>query len=115
MNEGHETKSSWTLGIYSLAIIGLFFYSYTQVDLNLTLSKISLAFAFQNYFQYIGYFQRPLSTVLFVSIITLLFICYGIFVWLAAHNKLTKKKVFIVAIGTASFYCGHIRLFHMIF
>lgn len=94
-------KANVTLLVYGIAIVGLFFYSFTQVDLNLTLSKISLAAAMQDFFQHIGYFQRPLSTLLYNVIISLLFICYGIFIWLGYHNKLTKKKIFVVAVGTA--------------
>ena len=47
--------SIWTIG-YLLTIVGLFFYSFTQVDLNLTLSEWSVWQVIQKYFQHIGYF-----------------------------------------------------------
>lgn len=62
--------------LYAIASLALFFYSYTQVDLNLTLSQASLFQVVQKAFQYIGYYQRPLSTALYVGILCLLLIAY---------------------------------------
>lgn len=86
---------------YLLVIIGLFLYSYTQVDLNLTLSEISIWQTIQKSFQYIGWFQRPLSTFIYLAIITLLTIYYGIFLWLAKNNKLEYRQLWFI-IGATS-------------
>jgi hypothetical protein len=61
---------------YLITAAGLFFYSYTQVDLNLTLSQWSVWKTIQTSFQYIGWFNRPLSTSLYLALLTLLFLFY---------------------------------------
>ena len=47
---------------YIVVSICLFLYSYTQVDLNLTLSRASTVQTIQKAFQYIGFYNRPVST-----------------------------------------------------
>ena len=66
---------------YILTIVFLFLYSFTQVDLNLTLSQFSLWQIAQKFFQHIGYFNRPLSTSFYIIIVLLLlgFIYYFYF------------------------------------
>ncbi len=71
---------------YVIAIAALFLYSYTQVDLNLTLSRASVVQTVQKNFQYVGFYQRPLSTLLYVGIIVFLFGLY-----LAAFTLVQKK------------------------
>lgn len=58
---------------YVFIIVGLFLYSYTQVDLSLTLSRLSLWQVIEKAFQYVGYFQRPFSTSIYILLILLLF------------------------------------------
>src|SRR3989344_4172177 len=64
--------------VYVILLVGLFFYSFTQVDLNLTLTRITFWFAVQDFFQHIGYFQRMLSTGLYVALLSGMFILYGL-------------------------------------
>ena len=71
-------KFSILLFGYVIASIVLFFYSYTQVDLSLTLSSAGLLQTIQETFQHIGYYQRPFSTSLFVGIIGFWFILYAL-------------------------------------
>lgn len=78
---------------YWLLAICLFFYSFTQVDLNLTLTKISFWFAFQDFFQHIGYFQRPLSTLIYLILISLLFTNYYLLLRLVKEKKLSEKQL----------------------
>lgn len=77
---------------YWLIILGLFLYSYTQVDLNLTMSQLSAWQTIQKNFQHIGWFQRPLSTALYINLISLLFVFYFISLRLAISKKLTIKN-----------------------
>jgi len=70
-----------------LISISLFLYSFTQVDLSLTLSRMSIYQTTEKWFQYVGYFNRPFSTNLFIGIIILMFASY-IFV---LRNVLKKK------------------------
>ncbi|MDP3988159.1 MAG: hypothetical protein Q8P80_03385 [Candidatus Levybacteria bacterium] len=90
------------LGIsYILVIFGLFFYSFTQVDLGLTLTRWSVWQVFQKFFQNIGYFQRPLSTAVYLIIVALLFIFYILFLKLADKKKITKRQVWTLVIVTS--------------
>ncbi len=86
---------------YFIAVIALFFYSFTQVDLSLTLSSSGIAQTIQKSFQQIGYFNRPLSTEIYIIILIALFGFYIYFLYLAYKNKIDKKKIWILIIGTA--------------
>lgn len=78
---------------YIIAVIALFFYSFTQVDLSLTLSSSSVFQTLEKQFQYIGFFQRPLSALIFGIIAMVLFIFYLSFLYLAKKNKLKIKTL----------------------
>lgn len=98
----------------------LFLYSFTQVDLSLTISKIPAVLSFQHFFQQIGYFQRPLSTAYYAGILILLFSFYFLFLDLAHKNKITKKQVWflvfaISAILTLSYNAFSYDFFNYIF
>jgi hypothetical protein len=105
---------------YVLAIVGLFFYSYTQVDLSLTLSQVSFYQVVEKAFQYVGYFQRPLSTSIFLSLLFLLYTSYiGLFV-MAKKNRLSRKTVWVlillsIGILTFSYNAFSYDLFNYIF
>src|SRR3989344_5687687 len=78
--ESAKKKRSTVFLFVGFVISGflLFFYSYTQVDLSLTLSSAGILQSIQKAFQSIGYFQRPLATTIFVGITTLMFGLYGL-------------------------------------
>ena len=80
------------------AIIGILFlcYSYTQVDLGLTLSQKSIWLTIQQWFQHIGYFERPLSTQLFLGILLVLFALYGVTLRLVHQKKISTRDVWII-------------------
>lgn len=87
--------------VYPLSIILLFLYSQTQIDLNLFLFKFEAWVKFQRFFQNIGYFQRPLSTYIYLLILALLFLSYSGFLFLAKKNKITDKQVWKLIIFSA--------------
>src|SRR3989344_9375489 len=64
--------------LYALGALSLFLYSYTQVDLGLTLSRATLWPTVQKWFQSIGYFNRPLSTVIYIFILAVFFVLFGV-------------------------------------
>ena len=80
---------------YALVGALLLGYSYTQVDLGLTLTNASIARSIQTWFQHIGYFDRPLSTGIFISLMVVLFVLYGTIVKVIHDKKLTAKEVWI--------------------
>lgn len=84
-----------------LVIVLLFFYSFTQIDLSLTFSQASIWQSIQKNFQYIGYFNRPLSTILFISIIILMFAYYVWFLRKAIRKDLKIKELVILIVSTA--------------
>jgi len=83
-----------------IGIIGLFFYSFTQIDLGLTLSQWSIWQVAQKFFQNIGYFQRPLSSFIFVFIVLMLFSFYLLILWTVKRNNFTKKQAWFLIIST---------------
>lgn len=64
--------------LWIVAGMALFLYSFTQVDLSLTLSQVSIYQTVEKMFQYVGYFNRPLSTALYLAIIGTMFVLYVI-------------------------------------
>lgn len=97
------SKNSFKLLVisYLVTILGLFFYSFTQVDLNLTLSQVSLIQDFQKFFIQIGYFNRPLSTAIFLSLVFLLFIFYFLLLWLVKKEKISQHQIWWLIILTS--------------
>jgi len=85
---------------YLLIIIGLFFYSFTQIDLGLTLSRISIWQTAEKFFKNIGHFQRPLSSFLFISIILSLFVFYFLLLYSVYKKKISKKTIWSLIIAT---------------
>lgn len=82
------TNFKFTIIGYLLTVVGLFLYSFTQIDLGLTLSQASIWQTLEQFFKNIGYFQRPLSSYLFVGIVLSLF-----FFYLMILNEVHKKKI----------------------
>jgi len=82
--------------VYSIAALLLFVYSYTQVDLSLTLSQVSIWQTIQKQLQYIGYFNRPLSTVIFLLILAVLFILYGVVVRFIRTKELNRRDLWVI-------------------
>lgn len=84
---------------YIVVSIVLFLFSYTQVDLNLTLSRASLVQTVQKSFQYVGYYNRPFSTGIYIGIIVALFILYIAALRGAREDRLTTVGVWKIIRG----------------
>ena len=102
MGQEDENKMKLKINIllcisYLIVVIGLFLYSFTQVDLSLTLSQWSIWQVIEKFFQHIGYFQRPLSTFFYVVIISLLFLFYFLFLRLAKVGEIRGIWGLIIA------------------
>ena len=85
---------------FVFVILGLFFYSFTQVDLSLTLSQASIFQTVEKSFQQIGYFNRPLSAGLYLLFLILMFSYYVYFLYLTYKKKIRAKDVFLIVILT---------------
>lgn len=79
----------------------LFLYSFTQIDLGLTLTQASWWQTVQKNFQFIGYFKRPLSTGLYLAILFFLFGFYFLFIKKVKNNQLTSQQVWRLIFLTA--------------
>lgn len=85
--------------LYCITSIALFLYSYTQVDLNLTLSRITIWKTIQRSFQYIGYWERPLSTGIYLAILLALFGLYGVTLAMISKRTVGERSLWnIVAV-----------------
>lgn len=84
--------------LWIVSAIFLFLYSFTQVDLSLTLSRASVFQTVEKLFQYVGWFNRPLSTVLFLLIILCLFGLYVYTLSLIKRENIQRKTVFKIII-----------------
>ncbi|HSW97099.1 MAG TPA: glycosyltransferase family 87 protein [Candidatus Saccharimonadales bacterium] len=73
---------------YFIASIALLLYSYTQVDLGLVITRVPSLYSVEKLFQYIGYFNRPLSAELFILLASTFLLLYFI-VW----KHLSQKKM----------------------
>lgn len=93
-------KIRFVWGLYIFSLLALFAYSYTQVDLSLTLSRLSVWQYIEKSFQYIGYFQRPLSTGIYIGILVLLFACSLWLLRLSWKKELAPKTIWIMIVVT---------------
>lgn len=95
----HTTSSTSFLVylvLFVLSCLSLFFYSLTQVDLNLTLTRINLAFAVQDFFQHIGYFERPLSAMWYSITGIVWVIVYSVGLWLSVKKQWSVRMIWIL-------------------
>ncbi len=83
-----------TLIAYFLTLLFLTIYSYSQIDLNLTLSSNQTYQFFQNQLIQLGYFNRPISTLIYLLLLLLFFSFYLIFLYQVKHKKLIRKDIF---------------------
>src|SRR3989344_7816928 len=86
------------LPLWVISAIALFLYSYTQVDLSLTLSQVSVWQGIQKAFQYVGYFNRPLSTYLFLGIIAFMFLLYCVTLRMVSKKIIDRSTLWRIVI-----------------
>lgn len=86
------------LPLWILAAGVLTLYSFTQVSLSLTLTRATFWQDIQLFFQHIGYFNRPLSALLYVLIVALLFFLYILTLRLIRSKKLSVKNFVYILI-----------------
>ncbi len=87
---------------HGIGALALLFYSFTQIDLALTLSRANVVQAVQRQFQYIGFFNRPLSTVLYLGILIWLFVWYVFTVWATVKQRLSAGQIWRL-VGAVTF------------
>ena len=86
---------------YFAASLGLFFYSYTQIDLGLVITRVPQLYAIEKQFQQVGYFNRQLSTELFIVLAVVFLILY-FFTWQFASKKKIRPHTIWSIIGVVT-------------
>lgn len=86
---------------YVITLIASFLYSYTQIDLSLTFSRIDFLRQIVKSFQYIGYFNRPLSAFIFIFLIILLINLYLGFLIMVKTRHISAKSIWKLILITA--------------
>lgn len=86
----------FALFFYCLTLFSLTVYSYSQIDLNLTLSSDPYYQFFQNNLIQLGYFNRPLSSGIFLAILASLFIFYGGFLYWGKKISFRQLKWLVI-------------------
>lgn len=74
----------------------LLLYSYTQVSLSLALTRVPFLYEIERTFQYIGYFNRPLSTVLYILLILLFYVLFLNTLRLIAQKQFSTRQLFVI-------------------
>lgn len=87
--------------IFILSIVALFFYSFTQIDLGLSLSRFQGIYSVQRAFQEIGFFQRQQSALVFIAIVSALCLSYIFLLRDAYRGVLKQKTVLILSVVSA--------------
>ncbi len=82
-----------TLAVYILTLSALAVYSYSQIDLNLTLSSNQTYQYFQSGLIQLGYFNRPLSAFIYLILLFLFSAFYFLFLYQTLHKKLKQKDI----------------------
>jgi hypothetical protein len=88
--------------IWSLTLIGITIFSYTQVDLNLTLLNWQPYLDIQKQLTILGYFNRPLNSSIFLLLFSLLFVQYLFLLVKTAKNGLDIKQIWTLALVTSA-------------
>ncbi len=104
-------KTNTMVFFYSLTLALLAIYSYSQLDLNITLSKFQFWSQFRNVMVQLGYYHRFESTIIFASLMILLFVFHLLFM---RHYK--RHSAFRIAlITTTILICSYPFLSHDFF
>lgn len=102
--------------LFGCSFFLLFVYSYAHIDLNLTLSSHPTYQALQQQLLYLGYFQRPLSTGVFLSLLFLLFFFYMSTLLLAYKKQISQKAIFLlIGVSVVLLFLAYPAFSHDIF
>lgn len=102
--------------LYGIAFVSLFLYSFTQIDLGLALTRFPALYKIQQAFQYVGYFNRPLSTYLYGGIVLSFFVLYCLTLYFIQKKKVDEKTIFrIILLGSGILLFSYTAFSHDIF
>lgn len=87
---------------YGLLLFALLLYSFSQIDLNLTLSSNAGYQSFQRLLIELGYFNRSISTLVFLAITLLLFAFYLLTITLIKRGRISQKCLLTMIASTVT-------------
>jgi hypothetical protein len=87
--------STLLLPLFAFLSFLLFLYSFTQIDLGLALTRFPFLYAIQRGFQYVGYFNRPLSAWLYGLLVLAMFGVFALILSAVHKQKIKEKKVWM--------------------
>lgn len=99
--------------LYLLTFLALGIYSYSQIDLNLTLFQVKPFLDFQYWMIQLGYFHRPLSSQIFIILTLLLSVFYFLIIKSTKDWKLVIGG--LVILGFLSYPAFSHDVFNYIF
>lgn len=108
-------KHRWSFLGFFVIILLLVIFSYTQVDLNLTLSSNHIYQQIQNQLILIGYYQRPFSTAILTLLLIYLFGFYLRTLKLIVEKKLTVEHLKWLVAVTSVFLFAYPEFSHDLF
>ncbi|MCX8008829.1 MAG: hypothetical protein N3A54_03960 [Patescibacteria group bacterium] len=83
--------------VFSFVVsFGLLLFSYTQVDLSLTLSQETILQTIQKQFQHIGFYQRPITAGIFLFLLFLMILLYFVVLYAVKKNFLTDRQCWML-------------------
>lgn len=94
----YSLKFKILFSAYIIVFLCLFLYSFTQIDLGLVISRYPFFYHIEQAFQQIGYFNRQLSTLLYIVILSGLTILYIFSLRFAVKKTLDKRLVWEIII-----------------
>lgn len=116
MSRNFASLTNLLCGAFLLACLSLVVYSYTQVDLNLTLSSNPTYLSLQSHLTELGYFNRPLSATLYALVIVCLFLIYFGLLHQAKNSQIqTGKLIKVALIGSIMLTLSYPAFSHDIF
>lgn len=102
--------------VYLLVLFLLTVYSYSQIDLNLTLSGNKFYQFIQSQLIFLGYYNRPLSAIILVVILILLYVTYLRILFLVKWKKLSVQNIkWLVIITCAVLFFAYSAFSHDLF
>ena len=86
----------FTAGIILYTILAVFTYSY--VDLNLTLSQNPIFLSFAKTMQQLGYYNRPIAALVYLTLVIFTFSFFILNLWLFYRSKVSLKYLKVLLI-----------------
>lgn len=102
--------------LYSVLLFCLTLFSYSQIDLNLTLSSNASYQFLQNQLIYLGYYNRPLSTLIYGLILFTLFLFYILILRFVGQKKLSFSHIqYLILLSIVVLFFSYSAFSHDLF